>query len=649
VVEYSLTLTNEGSVVDSFTISASGGTWVSHIPVTLIEDLEPGASATVWVLVLVPEGAAPGDSDTMLVTATSHGDPAESATSTLTTEAEAAPPTYGVELAPTTDAKSGAPGATVIYTLLLQNTGSMMDTITLGATGGWATLPETEFVLPPNQTTTVAVHVDIPAGAQDGDINVALVTAVSGGDPSQTAQSELTTTVVAPVDPPTYDVTLTPASDAKSGEPGAAVQYTLQVMNTGQVPDTFSLSASGNTWTVGLNAATTGELLPGQSFELTVTVHIPAGAAHNASDTVVVTATSAGDPGVWANSTLTTTAEAVYGVDLSPAAAAQAGLPGETVVYELTVTNEGNTTDSFAFTASGHVWSVDLPDPVTLAMGASTTVEVQVTIPANAPAGAVDTVTVAATSQNDPSATAAYDLTTLTTTAGAVYGVMLAPGAAAQTALPGAVVTYELTVTNMGNATDVFAFSVADNDWPVVLPNPVTLGMGESAVVEVTATIPAGAHGGSMDVAIVTATSAGDPTKSASSVLTTTAEAVYGVSIEPTADAKTGAPGATVQYTLQVTNDGNLPDTFSLVASGAAWTIWMSANTTGELQPGQSFELTVTVLIPAGAADGDSDTFVVTARSVANPSVTDSVTLTTTAVVEVPPVFRIFLPIIMKP
>jgi uncharacterized membrane protein len=173
--------------------------------------------------------------------------------------------------------------------------------------------------------------------------------------------------------------------------------------------------------------------------------------------------------------------------------------------------------------------------------------------------------------------------------------------------------------------------------------------MGESAVVEVTATIPAGAHGGSMDVAIVTATSAGDPTKSASSVLTTTAEAVYGVSIEPTADAKTGAPGATVQYTLQVTNDGNLPDAFSLVTGGNAWATVLSATTTGVLQPGQSFELTVTVLISAGAANNDSDTVTVTATSAGDSTASASATLTTTAVVVAPPTFTIYMPFIAKP
>jgi uncharacterized membrane protein len=125
--------------------------------------------------------------------------------------------------------------------------------------------------------------------------------------------------------------------------------------------------------------------------------------------------------------------------------------------------------------------------------------------------------------------------------------------------------------------------------------------------------------------------------------------AAYDVSITPGTDAKSGAPGTVVQYTLQVTNEGNVPDTFSLAAVGNTWTVALSANTTGELQPGQSFQLTVSVLIPAGAANNASDTVTVTATSAGDPTKSASAVLTTTAVVVVPPTFTIYLPFIAKP
>lgn len=104
--------------------------------------------------------------------------------------------------------------------------------------------------------------------------------------------------------------------------------------------------------------------------------------------------------------------EAEYGVSLSGDMAASGGA-GETVVYNVTVTNEGNVNDTFNLVLSGETWTSTLSDDsVTLAPGESATVTVEVTIPADASDGDTDTVTITATSVNDPSATASANLTT---------------------------------------------------------------------------------------------------------------------------------------------------------------------------------------------------------------------------------------------
>ncbi|MBU1671520.1 MAG: DUF3494 domain-containing protein [Actinobacteria bacterium] len=104
------------------------------------------------------------------------------------------------------------------------------------------------------------------------------------------------------------------------------------------------------------------------------------------------------------------------------------------------------------------------------------------------------------------------------------YGVSVAPVTYAKFGKPMTAVTYNLTVTNTGNVSDTFNATKAGMAWPTSVPAIVgPLAAGASSNVTVTATIPAGTPDGTTDTVLVTFTSAGDPTKSATSTLTTTA------------------------------------------------------------------------------------------------------------------------------
>lgn len=110
------------------------------------------------------------------------------------------------------------------------------------------------------------------------------------------------------------------------------------------------------------------------------------------------------------------------GVALSPAAAAQSARQGTTVTYTLALTNTGTLTDTITLALGPHTWTMGLsPAQATLAPGASTTVEVYVTVPALAPRGMSAVANVTATGGGGASASSA-----LTTTA-AWYQLLL-PG-----------------------------------------------------------------------------------------------------------------------------------------------------------------------------------------------------------------------------
>jgi uncharacterized membrane protein len=199
-----------------------------------------------------------------------------------------------------------------------------------------------------------------------------------------------------------------------TGNPGATVSKTITVTNTGTTTDTFNLSHT-SVWTMSMPASV-GPLAPGASASVTVQVTIPANATNGASDVGTIVATSQGDSTKTASMTITTTASvgAIHGVNATASPQAQSAAPGTVVNYTLTVTNTGNTVDSFTVVLSGNGWTTTrTPTSISnLAAGQSTTVTVQVTIPANAAANATDTVTVKVTSQADATKSSTVSLTT---------------------------------------------------------------------------------------------------------------------------------------------------------------------------------------------------------------------------------------------
>lgn len=86
-VGYSVTVTNTGSVTDTFDLLVSGDEWTT----TLSEDsvtLGAGSSTVITLSVTIPADAVDGDIDIITLSATSNGDPGVSDSLNLTTSAE---------------------------------------------------------------------------------------------------------------------------------------------------------------------------------------------------------------------------------------------------------------------------------------------------------------------------------------------------------------------------------------------------------------------------------------------------------------------------------------------------------------------------------------------------------------------------------
>ncbi|MFO7539515.1 MAG: M36 family metallopeptidase, partial [Chloroflexota bacterium] len=216
---------------------------------------------------------------------------------------------------------------------------------------------------------------------------------------------------------------------------------------------------------------------------------------------------------------------------------------------------------------------------------------------------------------------------------GAIYGVDVG-GSEPITAVPTTTISHTVAVTNTSiTESDTFDLSLVGHNWPTShsIPGMLSLDAGESASFTVEVTVPVDALAGESDTAIFRATSQGDPQQTASVDLTTSAAAVFELSLTALETELSGEVGTPVTYTLTLTNLGNSSDTFDFVLSGYSWTTDVDPVSV-TLDPGQSGQLWVTVLVPEDAAGGSSDAVTVTATSQGDPAQSEALTLTTTAI-----------------
>ncbi|NJK82242.1 MAG: hypothetical protein HC914_21260, partial [Chloroflexaceae bacterium] len=201
------------------------------------------------------------------------------------------------------------------------------------------------------------------------------------------------------------------------------------------------------------------------------------------------------------------------------AGAEQTAVPGSISIHTILITNIGDTTVTPILSMQGNTWKTSLLDNAgTLAPGQSTVVEVAVQVPADALVGARDTVQIVAANRDGATLANA----SLTTTAGAFYGILVGPSAASTRGTPGLSVAYTLEVYNTGTTPDTFTVQVSNATWTTTAPAQVgPVAPGGRASVEVVVLIPLTVHGTATDAAEVRVTSQGDPTQQSSAILTT--------------------------------------------------------------------------------------------------------------------------------
>ena len=192
-----------------------------------------------------------------------------------------------------------------------------------------------------------------------------------------------------------------------------------------------------------------------------------------------------------------------------------------------------------------------------------------------------------------------------------------------QSGPPGATLSYNVTVTNLGNAADNYTLSAVDNlGWPIsISPAFLEIPAGESDNVTLSVTVHLDATGCMEDNITVTSTSQSDNTMKDNDSCIAHAAIVRGVDVTISPSYQSGPPGIKLTYVVAVKNTGNIEDNFSLEnVDSLGWELELE-NVWLIIPPGENRMTTLGVTIPPDAASCTEDNVTVIAKLLHEPTV----------------------------
>jgi len=521
---------------------------------------------------------------------------------------------YGVQVSISPSYQSGLSGTTLAYTITVSNTGNIIDNYDLAVSDdlGWgpSVYPLTLSV-PAVDNRTATLSVAIPENAVGCTQDNITVTATSKSD-NTVSDSD---SCIAHVTFVVRGVNVSISPDYQSGLSGTTLAYTVTVTNTGNVPDNYDLAVSDELGWGPIVSPTTLEVPAGENRTATLSVTVPENALGCTQDNITVVATSQADNTVSdSDSCIAHVTFVVRGVDISISPETQSGIPPVTLHYTVTVTNTGNVWDNYVLTLDNtQPWVHSLDNGwLYVPPGENRVTTLHVSIPAEVPFCTWDYVTVTATSSEDPSV---KDNAVAGAHSILIRAVDVSISPDYQSGLNGETLTYAVTITNTGNAPDTYDLVATDNSgWsPSVFPPSMTLAPGASDNATLSVTVPMNAMGCTQDNVTVTATSQADNAVSDSTSCIAHATIVRGVGVSISPSYQSGLNGTTLDYTVAVSNTGNVEDTYSLAASDNAG--WALSFFPGSLTvpPWENRTATLSVTVPSNAIGCTNDNIMVTA------------------------------------
>jgi hypothetical protein len=208
-------------------------------------------------------------------------------------------PPRGVSVSISPGSQNGSPGATLTYTVMVRNTGSLDDnySLTKSDNSSWSlNLSPSTLSLAAGASGMATLTVTIPSGAENDTRDSVTVTATSQTDNTvSNSASCVAYCIIGGVPVPGKGVQVLISPTSKSGKPGEVLDFSVTVKNTGTITDKFDLTASDTKgWSPTLSITSTTLVAGGQRSGIRLRIQIPGNAADGDSTTIVVTATGTG-------------------------------------------------------------------------------------------------------------------------------------------------------------------------------------------------------------------------------------------------------------------------------------------------------------------------------------------------------------------
>ncbi|AZN41232.1 DUF7507 domain-containing protein [Paenibacillus albus] len=444
-------------------------------------------------------------------------------------------PVFSMTITKSPDRITVPAGDIVTYTIIVTNTSNTSITNVI-VKDDLVGLSETIPVLAPGEARQFLVPFRVPPGAFAGTTFTNLTVAQSDqADPV----SDTATIIV----PPIPSIFIFKSVEPQIAAPGETVTYTITVSNAGNQTLTNVHIVDPQLSVDQIYDA----LKPGDSVIITVPFVIPLTAGQG--DTIVNISTVTTDQTGPAQSNAVVEVLGQPEITLAKSVSPQDGFPGDPVVYTFVVSNTGNTV----------LTNVVLTDPLigvnlpigTLAVSEIRSFDVPFIVPNTA-------------SPFINRATATGNFNTLTVTASDDAALTILPVNAAFTleksvdqplANAGDTVSFTFTITNIGNVP--LTSVVIDDPLLSFSTTIISLESGASVTETIPFVIPDSAAAGTVFTNVVTVTTTETGPQQATA--TVTVDDAPALTLSKTPDVDNVLPGGTINYTITVTNTGNVP------------------------------------------------------------------------------------------